>query len=228
VGPSTTGEDVDEEDDVELTVHVFTTIDGVMQGPGGPDEDRSGGFALGGWMAPYTDAGWGEVVEGWFQRTDEILLGRTTYEMLAGYWPQVTAPDDGVASALNERPKHVVSRTLRTADWGNTSIIGTDLEAAVRSLKDRDGGELQVHGSWQLVRSLQALDLVDEYRVLTFPVVLGAGKRLFGDGVGPIGMEADGARDVGGGVVSTVHRPTSAPATGRFAVEDGAEVVRFD
>jgi dihydrofolate reductase len=209
---------------MKLTVHAFTTSDGVMQGPGGPDEDRTDGFTLGGWMAPYVDDDMGRIVDGWFDRADEFLLGRSTYDMMAAYWSQVTDPDNLVGRLLNARPKHVVGRTLDRADWQHSSIVTDDVEGSVRALKARDGGELQVHGSWQLVQYLQQHDLIDEYRVLAFPLVLGHGKRLFHEGARATALELVESRTTGVGATYSVLRPNGRPALGAFGVEDGQEV----
>ena len=139
---------------MKLTLNTFLSLDGVMQGPGGPDEDRTGGFDRGGWVVPFVDEDFGAVVSGWFAQTDEVLLGRTTYDMMQTFWSQVTDPDDLVATVLNTRPKHIVSTTLRDPSWHNSSVIAGDVVAAVEQLKARPGGELQVHGSCGLAHTL--------------------------------------------------------------------------
>lgn len=208
---------------MKLTVHAFTTFDGVMQGPGAPDEDRSNDFAYGGWMVPFADEEMGAIVDGWFPATAELLLGRRTYEMMYAYWSQITEPDNLVATKLNGLPKHVVSRSLRQAEWQHTSIVDGDVDAAVRALKDRDAGELQVHGSWQLVQTLHRLGVVDEYRVLAFPVVLGDGKRLFADAP-PTSLDVVEARATPSGAAYTVLRPAGTFTVGEFSVAEGTEV----
>ncbi|PYF95945.1 Dihydrofolate reductase [Georgenia satyanarayanai] len=208
---------------MQLIVHTFVSLDGVMQGPGGPEEDTSGGFDRGGWVVPLAGEGFGRVVDGWFERTSEVLFGRATYETMAGYWPQVTDPADVVAARLNGCPKHVVSTTLTTPAWENTaSVIADDVAASVRALKERPGEELQVHGSWQLIQTLHKEGLVDEYRVIEFPVVLGTGKRLFHDGAAPSGFDAVETEVLDGGLVYRVLRPVPF-ASGTYAVEDGKE-----
>ncbi|MGC4857418.1 dihydrofolate reductase family protein [Micromonospora sp. DT4] len=158
-----------------------------MQGPGAPDEDRSDGFERGGWLVPHMSVHTNEVVEGWFRAADAFLFGRTSYGLLGGYWPKVTAPDDLIATKLNTLPKYVVSETLtdEEADWNSTTVLRTGIVDAVRRLKERPGGELQVYGSWQLVQTLHEAGLVDRYRLLQYPVVVGSGKRLFPDGSTP-------------------------------------------
>jgi len=209
---------------MKLTVNTFVSLDGVMQGPGGPQEDTSGGFTSGGWVVPFVDEDFGRVVDGWFAGAEEILFGRTTYEMMAAFWPQVTDEADRVAAALNRLPKHVVSTSLRDPSWGPVSVIGSDVEATVRRLKERPGGELQVHGSWGLVRTLHDAGLVDEYRLLQFPVVLGSGKRLFPEGAAPAGFELVDSSVTAAGLVYLVLRPAEL-RTGDITVEDGQEVL---
>lgn len=212
---------------MRIVVHEFLTLDGVMQGPGSPDEDTSGGFAHGGWMIPFSElAGWGEVVDGWFSRTSAVLFGRTTYDVMAAYWTQVTDPGNRVAAVLNFAPKYVVSSTLTSPDWSNTQVLGDDWRDRLALLKATGEGELQVHGSWRLASALHAAGLVDEYRLLVFPVTLGAGKRLFTDDAGPSGFDVARAEVLDETVVYLVLRP--APfGQGEFAVEDGGEVTRI-
>jgi dihydrofolate reductase len=209
---------------MELTAHMFVTLDGVVQGPGAPDEDTSGGFDRGGWVVPFVDDDFGRIVDSWFARADAILFGRTTYEMMAGFWPQVTDPADRVAAALNGLPKHVVSTTLTDPSWRGTSVIGGDVVETVAALKERPGRELQVHGSCGLVRTLHDAGLVDEYRLLVVPVVLGAGKRLFGEGCATAGFTLAAHDATPAGLTHQVLRP-AAFATGGIVVEDGREVI---
>ena len=152
---------------MKLTAHTFVTLDGVMQGPGGPDEDTTGGFTAGGWVVPLVDEDFGRIVDGWFSQADEILLGRTTYDMMSAFWSQITDPDDNVGRALNTLPKHVASTTLTDPTWQNTSVIAADVVDAVRALKDQPGRELQVHGSCALLHTLHDAGLIDEYRLMS-------------------------------------------------------------
>jgi dihydrofolate reductase len=203
---------------MKLVVHTFTSIDGVMQAPGGTEEDRTGGFDRGGWIVPFADADMGTIVEQWFSDADEILLGRSTYEKMRDYWSQVTDPNNGVARQLNSLPKHVVSNSLAEADWQNASIVSGDLAESVTALKRIEGAELQVHGSWQLVQTLHALDLVDEYRLLVFPLVLGDGKKLFEAGARPTAFEL---LEIGRTTAGATHvrlKPTAPPAYGDVVV----------
>jgi dihydrofolate reductase len=159
-------------------------MDGVMQAPGGPDEDRDGGFEYGGWTAPFFDDKAGQNIADWMSGAGAFLLGRKTYEIFAGYWPNVADPNDAVAKALNEKPKYVASHTLKSAEWAPTTVI-KDVPSDVRRLKEEDGAEIQVHGSGNLMQTLLKHDLVDTFRLWLFPVLLGTGKRLFGEGTVP-------------------------------------------
>jgi dihydrofolate reductase len=168
----------------KLVVTTFVTLDGVMQAPGGPGEDPSGGFSYEGWLVPFFDDALGEQVTEWFTGAEDFLLGRGTYEIFYASWPKMIS-DDPVSQGLNFKPKHVASRTLNSVEWETAELLEGDVGDAVRKLKDQDGGELQVHGSAGLVQTLLREDLVDELRLIVFPVTLGEGKRLFGDGTIP-------------------------------------------
>jgi len=212
---------------MELSVHVFVSLDGVMQGPGGFQEDPSNGFERGGWLVPHSADGQLNPVGEWFRHADAILLGRTTFDMMRTYWSQVTDPDNLVATALNTWPKYVVSSTLSDADaaWGNTTVLRGDIVEQVRRLKEQSGGELQIHGSWQLVRTLHDAGLVDTYRLLQFPVVVGDGKRLFADGsiAAKYRITESEVLSGGAGAVSLTLRQDEfgATGTGEFVVRDG-------
>jgi dihydrofolate reductase len=172
----------------KLVAQTFMSLDGVMQAPGGPDEDRDGGFQHGGWSAPYfnADERMLKLAGADFARqASGLVLGRRTYEIFAGYWPNQTDPSDEVAKALNTAPKYVASRTLKRVDWNNSSLIEGDVADEVARLKEEGGGELQVHGSGNLLQTLLKHDLVDTLRLWQFPVVLGGGKRLFAEGAIP-------------------------------------------
>jgi dihydrofolate reductase len=167
-----------------LAVNSFVSLDGVMQAPGGPDEDPTGGFRLGGWAVNYFDDEMMAVVA----ESDpyELLLGRGTYEIFAAHWPYDEGP---IADHLNSTRKHVASTTLEKVDWNNSTLITGDVAEYVRELKSQDGPEIQVHGSPGLIQTLIEHDLIDEYRLWVFPVVVGAGKRFFGDGTSPGAMK---------------------------------------
>lgn len=192
---------------MRLTLHAFVTLDGVMQAPGGPEEDPAGGFEHGGWSVSYGDEDFGKAMDGWFGDVDAFLLGRRTYDIFSGYWPHLTDPDDPIASKLNGLPKYVASTTLQTVAWNNTSVLGGDVVAAVTKLKEQPGRELQVHGSCVLAHTLIDNDLVDEYRLLTFPVHLGTGKKLFRDGGKPAALRLMGTSTTGNGVVISTYVP---------------------
>lgn len=212
---------------MRLTVHEFITVDGVVQGPGGPDEDPSDGFTAGGWAVPYTtDEEFGEIVTGWFARAGALLFGRTTFELMRGFWPDVTDPADPVAGALNALPKYVVSGTLTDAGWEPTTILSGDPVETVARLKAELGdgpGELQVHGCARLAATLHAAGLVDEYRLFVCPVTVGAGRRLFTAEAPPSGLRLVEARAAASGAVYTRYEP--APfRRGDITIEDGREV----
>ena len=202
----------------ELTITTFVSLDGVMQAPGGPGEDESGNFAHGGWVFPLFDDAGGKIMIEIFSKADAFLLGRGTYDIFASYWPKVTDPKDPIAGPLNALPKFVASRTRSSFPWNNTALV-RDVVKDVRELKKRFERELQVHGSAGLAQTLIENDLIDEYRVLTFPVVLGTGKRLFGSGAVPRSLKLIRSSTTGKGVVISVYRPAGALKTGSFALE---------
>jgi dihydrofolate reductase len=196
---------------MKLTVTTFLTVDGVMQAPGGQNEDRSGGFELGGWVAPHFDADTGAFMTSVFERADAFLLGRVTYEIFAAAWPEMADPEDPIANKLNTLPKHVASTTLDTVEWEASRLIEGDVVQAVTELKAEEGGELQVHGSGDLAHTLIEHGLVDEYNLLTFPVVVGAGKRLFPDSARPTGLRPVSQTTTGSGVRIDVWAPAGKP-----------------
>lgn len=196
---------------MELVVNTFLTVDGVYQGPGGSNEDRSGGFDRGGWLAPHFDETAGQFMDEVFDRVDAFLLGRRTYEIFASYWPDITDPDNKVASRLNNLPKYVASTTLKDPEWNNSSIIEGDLVTGIRKLKQQEGRELQVHGSGQLVQFLLANDLVDRLNLQVFPVILGAGRRFFAENTIATGLALEDSRITGSGVTILVYRPRGRP-----------------
>jgi dihydrofolate reductase len=201
---------------MQLTITTFLSVDGVYQGPGGPDEDRSGDFDRGGWLVPHFDEATGQFMDDIFGKVDAFLLGRRTYEIFAASWPKVTDPTDPIASRLNTLPKYVVSTSLGSADWQNSTIINGDVAAEVARLKETPGRELQVHGSGQLARTLLENDLVDEWRLLVFPVIVGAGRRLFPDAGVATGLRLVDSRTTGSGVAIHVYQPTGRPEFGEF------------
>ncbi|WP_328928531.1 dihydrofolate reductase family protein [Streptomyces sp. NBC_00190] len=202
----------------KLTLTTFLTLDGVMQAPGGPEEDTSGGFEYGGWLVPYADEGMGEFITEVFGRTGAFLLGRRTYEIFASYWPQHDDPADPVASKLNRLPKYVASTTLKEPAWGPATVLdGEQLQSEIVRVKDALDGELQVHGSGQLAQWLLARDLVDELNLLVYPVFLGGGRRLFPTGGLPTACELTSSRTTSSGIAIHTYRTTGRATFGTFA-----------
>jgi dihydrofolate reductase len=197
----------------KLVVGTFVTVDGVMQAPGGPDEDREGGFEHGGWLAPHFDDTLGVFMDGLIGRSDALLLGRKTYEIFASYWPNA-APDDPMAQKLNSVPKYVASRTLDSVDWSNSNLLGDDVPAEVAALKERIDGEIHVTGSGDLIQTLLQHDLVDEFVLIVFPVVLGTGKRLFAGGTIPRGLRLADTQTSPNGVAIQTYERTGEPEYG--------------
>jgi dihydrofolate reductase len=204
---------------MRLTIQTFLTLDGVMQAPGGPDEDTEGGFTHGGWSFPYGDEDSGQAIVDWFGKADAFLLGRRTYEIFAGYWPKVADEDNPIASKLNSLPKYVASTTLGSVDWEHSSLLGGDVVGEIEKLKEQPGEELQVHGSGGLARTLMEHDLIDEYRLFVIPVHLGSGKKLFRDGARPAALKLTGTRTTGSGVVIATYEPDGAVRYGSFEAE---------
>lgn len=215
--------------DVRISVNVFMTLDGVMQSPGSPQEDPSDGFAQGGWQVPFPGESWRHVVDAWFGSTSAVLLGRSTFEMMRSYWPHVTDGDNRVADVLNNGRKYVVSTTLddKDAAWGDTTVIRHDVLGQVAALKETGEGELQVHGSWQLLRTVHEAGLVDVFRLLQFPVVVGSGKRVFDDPCTPTGFEVVAAQMLDHGIVAYELSMSSfgSTASGAYRVLEGTEAV---
>ena len=209
-----------------LVVGTFLTLDGVMQAPGGPDEDRDGGFRHGGWLVPYFDERMGEIMTEWINRAGAFLFGRRTYEIFASAWPKSTDPADEIAVALNTRPKYVASRTLDKVDWNNASLLQGDVAVEIAKLKAQPGGEIQVHGSGQLVQTLLEQDLIDTLRIWQFPVVIGTGKRLFGEGTIPGSFRLVDTQLSTTGAVLHVYERAGDLKYGE--VEVGRETVIFD
>jgi dihydrofolate reductase len=198
---------------MKLTTTTMVSLDGVMQGLGASDEDRRGGFTRGGWAAPVFDEETGDALGKVYGRADAFLFGRWTYEVFAGSWGAVEEiPQDNlVAVALNTRPKYVVSNTLKDAPWAETTVLSGNIAAALRDLKARPGGELQVHGSGKLVRWLLENDLVDEINLFTCPLILGQGARLFPDNGPDKALQLIGSRATPRGVIIQTYRPNGRP-----------------
>jgi dihydrofolate reductase len=190
---------------MKLTATMMLTLDGVYQGPGGPDEDRRGGFERGGWTAADADEEGGQFVAALFERADALLLGRRTWDIWLPYWPE--HDDHPIGHAINALPRYVPSTTLKDPAWKNTHVIGGDVEAAIRELKARPGNELQVHGSGVLLRWLLERDLVDELNLRLYPVVVGDGLRLFPEHGPTHRMELVESRSTPSGVTLLTYRP---------------------
>ena len=202
----------------KLVVGTFLTLDGVMQGPGGPEEDTDGGFEHGGWSVPFWgDDRMGEFMDESMGRADALLLGRKTYEIFAGHWPNV-GDGDPMAAKLNSVQKYVASTTLDSVDWQNTTLIKGDAAEEIKKLKD-ETTEIQVPGSQNLIQTLLEHDLIDEYRLWFFPVALGTGKRLFADGTIPTNLKLVATETSSTGVAMNTYEVTGRPEYGSFALE---------
>jgi dihydrofolate reductase len=200
---------------MKLPTTTCVTVDGVMQGLGAPDEERSGGFERGGWQGPLWDNEAGTFLNQVYQRADAFLFGRRTYEIFAGYWGAMADPGTNpIAAALNTKPKYVASTTLTDPKWSDTTVLSDDLATAIADLKAKPGGELQVHGSGALIRWLLDNQLVDEITLLVCPVVLGQGTRLFPDNGPDAALELVESQSTPKGVTIQVYRPTGRPKNG--------------
>jgi dihydrofolate reductase len=208
---------------MDLTVQTFLTLDGVMQAPGGPEEDPSGHFPHGGWQAPFPDETIGEFVVELTGHASAYLLGRRTFDIFRGYWPDQTDPADPIATALNQLPKYVASRSLRDDEvsWrgehpDTAHLLAGDVVEAVTKLKEQPGDELQVWGSGNLLDTLLRHELVDRFRLMTFPVVLGTGRRLFNEGLVPATMRPVDVKVTDLGVVIGTYEPAGPVEVGEM------------
>lgn len=190
----------------KLIASTFTSLDGVMQAPGGPTEDPTGDFALGGWMFGFRDPGVDISSAGFDGKDREVILGRKTYEIFEAYWPY-QPEDHPIAITLNAAKKHVASLTLKSVEWNNSSLLGSDVVSAIAALKSQPGFDLQIIGSGNLIQTLQAASLIDEYNIWTFPVVLGRGKRLFENNVVPSALRLVTSKVSKAGVVMSTYAP---------------------
>jgi len=202
----------------KLIVTTFVTLDGVMQAPGGPEEDYAGGFTSGGWSVNYWDDMLGQFMDEAMAKPNELLLGRKTYEIFAAYWPY--AKDVPGADQLNSAKKYVASRTLKKVDWNNSTLIKGDVVQEIRKLKEQDGPDLLVHGSNNLIQTLLKHNLIDEMRIMIFPVVIGNGKRLFDQGTIPSGLKLIDSKTSSTGVIMAIYEPGGELKTGSFALEN--------
>lgn len=206
----------------KLIVSTFVSLDGIVQAPGGPEEDPTGGFTLGGWMFAYGDESLDFSGSGFDGKDREVVLGRRTYEIFEAYWPY--QPDNHpIAKTLNAAKKHVASRTSRTLHWNNSTLLDGDVVSAIIALKIQPGSALQVIGSGNLIQTLQAASLIDEYNVWTFPVVLGRGKRLFGETAKPSGLRLARSQVSANGVVMSTYVPDGDVRPGSFASAEPSE-----
>ncbi len=200
-----------------LIVSTFLTLDGVMQAPGGPGEDDDAGFAHGGWSVNYWDEKMGAVMDEAMSVPFDLVLGRRTYDIFAAHWPHASEEDG--AKPLNDATKYVASRGRPALAWSNSVLIEGGAPEGVAALKDGDGPELQVHGSGNLIRTLLRHDLVDQFRLWIFPLVVGSGKRLFSDGTIPSGLRLIDSTVSTTGVVIATYEPAGQIITGSFALD---------
>jgi len=200
----------------KLITTTFVTLDGVMQAPGGPEEDQSGGFNYGGWSFNYWDEMMGGVMNKIMGLPFELLLGKRTYDIFAAYWPH-TKSDPVVAKKFNSTRKYVVSNTPAELSWQHSTLITGDVVTAIRKLKEGVSPDLWVHGSGKLIQTLLANNLIDEMHVWTFPVTVGSGKRLFAEGTQAFGFKLMDAKISTAGVIIATYRPAGALMTGSFA-----------
>jgi len=209
---------------MKLTVTTFVTLDGVMQAPGGVQEDLSGGFKYGGWLVPFSDSDMGRIITDIFEQADAILFGRKTYDMMYAYWPNVTDPTNLVAKALNSLPKYVATRHAGSLAWHNSHPLQGDYADAIRALKLQPGRELQVHGSHGLVQLLLREGLIDQFNIWTYPVLVGAGKRLFGSPEISATLRLLSSEVTSTGVIVGRYEPAGpVKADQSFAFKDGKE-----
>jgi len=206
----------------KLSVLSFITLDGVMQAPGGPEEDPTGGFKYGGWTVDYWDDFLGDVMGEQMAKPFDLLLGRKTYEIFAAYWPYAKN-DDPIAGKLNSAKKYVASTTLGKLDWSNSMLVKGDVVQEIKKLKQQSGPELQVHGSGNLIQTLLKHDLIDEFHLKIFPITLGIGKRLFGEGTIPAGFKLVDSKTSTTGVIVATYERAGQVKTGSFALETPTE-----
>jgi dihydrofolate reductase len=207
----------------KLIVLSFITLDGVMQAPGGPEEDPTGGFKHEGWVAGYSDDFLLKVMIKQTSKPFDLLLGRKTYEIFAAYWPYVNAHKNPFAAKLNNAKKYVASKTLTKLDWSNSELIDGDVTKGIKRIKQRDGPEIQVHGSGNLIQTLLKHDLVDELWLKIFPVTLGVGKRLFAEGAIPAGFKLLESGISSSGVIIASYERADEVKTGSLGLETPSE-----
>jgi dihydrofolate reductase len=205
----------------KIIAATFVSLDGVMQAPGGPEEDPTGGFTFGGWTAPIFDEETGAALGTIFEKPFDLLLGRKTYDIFAAHWPYAD-PNDPVTISFNRVTKYVATRSGRTLDWQNSQSLGDDIVSTLMELKSTDGPDLLIQGSSDLIQTLLKHQLIDEFSLLIFPVLLGKGKRLFGAGTMPSAMKLTKSRSFASGVVMATYEPDGAVKTGSFALPEAS------
>lgn len=205
----------------KITANTFMTLDGVMQAPGGPEEDRSEDFKNGGWVVHYFDEKMGNALDEYMSRPFELLLGRKTYDIFASYWPFVS--NHPIADKFNATKKYVVSRTLTQLNWSNSYLIKNDVVNEIAKLKEQDGPELQVHGSGNLIKTLINENLIDLFQVMIFPVTVGKGKQLFGEGTNAFNLKLIDCKQSSSGVIIATYQPAGELKTGTVTLDDESE-----
>lgn len=206
----------------KLIVSTFASLDGILQAPGGPNEDPTGGFSLGGWMFDYGDDSMDISEAGFDAKGRELLLGRRTYQIFEGYWPY-QEKDHPIAIIFNATKKHVASRTLKTLEWNNSTLLQGDVATAIKNLKAQSGPDLQVIGSGNLIQTLQDASLIDEYHLWTFPVVLRRGKRLFDEKAKPFALRLESSKLSTTGVVMSKYVPVGEVRPSSYPSEEPSE-----
>ena len=205
----------------KLVVNTFVTLDGVMQAPGGPEEDPTSNFKYGGWSFNYWDEMMGKTMSEFMEKPFELLLGRKTYEIFAAHWPYIK--DDPTADKFNATKKYVVSKTVNKLNWQNSFLIKDNIAREINNLKNQDGPELQVHGSSNLIKTLTNENLIDLFNIWTFPVAVGNGKQLFGDGTNAFNLKLIDVKSSSTGVVIAIYKPDGELKLGSFALENESE-----
>jgi len=208
----------------KVVVLSFITLDGVMQAPGGPEEDPTGGFSHGGWVVGYFDDFLGKVMVEQMSKPFDLLLGRKTYEIFAAHWPYVKTSEDPIAAGINNAKKYVTTQTLKKLEWSNSELVKGDVAKEVRKLKEQDGPEIQVHGSGNLIQTLLKHDLLDELWLKIFPITLGKGKRLFAEGTIPVGFKLLESQIAPSGAIVATFVRAGEVRTGSFALKVPTEV----
>jgi dihydrofolate reductase len=207
----------------KLIVLSFITLDGVMQAPGGPEEDLTGGFSYGGWTVPFFDEFLGKIMAEQMSRPFDLLLGRKTYEIFAAYWPYQKTDSNPIAAGINNARKYVASHSPMKLDWSNSTILIGNVAAEVKRLKIQDGPDLQVHGSGKLIQTLLKHDFVDEFWLKIFPIILGSGKRLFAEGTLPANFNLRESRTSPRGVIVATYERVGEVKIGSFSMENPTE-----